>query len=124
MRKHPIQPLEKDDHGTVRFKRNAIVRHLLDHGGIDLNQIAAMNFPREDRVQFAQLIGYSLEGFSELRSYVSDDDYAAAAIMATGKKSEEQSRIQALEQTLAKIRKGLVSAACAAFQVHPDDLQP
>ena len=29
--KHPIQPLEKKD-GVLRFKQNAIVRHLLDHG--------------------------------------------------------------------------------------------
>lgn len=37
---HPIQPLIVDEHGTVRFKPNAIVEHLLDNGGIDMNQIA------------------------------------------------------------------------------------
>jgi len=44
MAKHPIQPLEKDQH----------------------------DFSQEDREQFAQLIGYSLSGFGEL-SYVSDE---------------------------------------------------
>ena len=39
----PIQPLIEDEHGVVRFKPNAIVQHLLDHGGIDLNQIAALD---------------------------------------------------------------------------------
>lgn len=75
--KHPIQPLDLDEHGTLRFKANAIVRHLLDNGGIDLNAIAMMEFSQEDREQFAQLIGYSLSGFGEL-SYVSDETYSAA----------------------------------------------
>ncbi len=75
--KHPIQPLDLDEHGTLRFKSNAIVRHLLDHGGIDMNALAVMKFSQEDREQFAQLIGYSLSGFGEL-SYVSDETYSAA----------------------------------------------
>jgi hypothetical protein len=75
--KHPTQPLDVDEHGTLRFKSNAIVRHLLDHGGIDLNALAVMDFSQEDREQFAQLIGYSLSGFGEL-SYVSDETYDAA----------------------------------------------
>lgn len=44
MKKHPIQPLEKDDDGVVRFKENAIVKHLLDHGDIDMNKIAILDF--------------------------------------------------------------------------------
>lgn len=36
-----------------------------------------MDFPQEDRVQLAQLIGYSQEGFGEL-SYVTNKDYARA----------------------------------------------
>jgi hypothetical protein len=74
MKKHPIQPLEKDDRDIVRFKENKIVRFLLDAGPYDLNQLAAMPFSQEDREQFAQLIGYSLCGFGEL-SYVSDETY-------------------------------------------------
>lgn len=78
MSKHPIQPLELDANGTLRFKENTVVRHLLDNGGIDLNKLACLEFPQEDREQFAQLIGYSLSGFSEL-SYVSDTTYNLAA---------------------------------------------
>lgn len=74
---HPIQPLQLDERGTLRFKRNAIVRHLLDHGGIDLNAIACMDFSREDREQFAQLIGYSHDGAGTL-SYFSDEVWESA----------------------------------------------
>ena len=76
--KHPVQPLYEDEHGVVRFKPNRIVRFLLDSGPFDMNKLAAMDFSREDYVQFAQLIGYSLGGFGEL-SYVKDKDYKRAA---------------------------------------------
>lgn len=77
--KHPIQPLSPDSSGTIRFKANAIVQHLLAHGGFDMNKLAIMDFSVEDREQFAQLIGYSLGGFCEL-SYVTDETYAAVAL--------------------------------------------
>ena len=75
---HPIQPLYSDESGTTRFKHNAIVCFLLDAGPFDMNQLAVMEFSREDREQFAQLIGYSLSGFGEL-SYVRDKTYRRAA---------------------------------------------
>lgn len=74
---HPIQPLIKDPHGVTRFKANKIVRYLLDHGGIDMNQLAMLQFSREDRQQFAQLIGYSLCGYSDL-SYVGENAWERA----------------------------------------------
>lgn len=122
MKKHPIQPLLKEAKGVLRFKQNAIVRHLLDHGGIDLNQIAAMKFSREDREQFAQLIGYSLSGFSDL-IYVSAETYKAASRMANRDETPEEARIAALEEELAAIKAALRSAACVAFNKHPDDLE-
>lgn len=76
--RHPLQPLVEDSPGVFRFKANMIVQYLVENGGIDLNKIAAMPFSREDRVQLAQLIGYSLSGFGEL-SYVDDEDYEVAA---------------------------------------------
>jgi hypothetical protein len=76
--RHPNQPLALDGQGVVRFKQNAMVRYLLDNGGVDLNQLALVSFSDEDRAQFAQLIGYSLCGFGDL-SYVSNRAYAAAA---------------------------------------------
>ena len=81
--RHPIQPLVKDERGIVRFKKNNIVCYLLDNGGLDLNQIAMLDFSQEDHEQFAQLIGYSLGGFGEL-SYVSDETYNAAEALLDG----------------------------------------
>jgi hypothetical protein len=78
MTKHPLQPLYKDEGGIVRFKRNHIVCLLLERGKFDMNDLACMNFSNEDHEQFAQLIGYSLSGFSEL-SYVSEETFTAAA---------------------------------------------
>lgn len=75
--RHPIQPLIKDKSGVLRFKRNEIVRFLLDAGPYDLNKLAMMDFSDEDREQLAQFIGYSLRGFGEL-SYVSDKTYDLA----------------------------------------------
>lgn len=65
-KKHPIQPLEDDGNDVLRFKPNAIVQFLLDSGPFDLNDLAVKQFSREDREQFAQLIGYSLSGFKDL----------------------------------------------------------
>lgn len=76
--KHPTQPLERDAHGALRFKRNEIVRYLLDQGGIDMNALAVLPFSPEDRQQFAQLIGYSLVGYGEL-SYVDKKAWNRAA---------------------------------------------
>ena len=64
--KFPLQPLHRDGCGVIRFKENKIVRYLLDAGPFDMNQLALMSFPREDREQFAQLIGYSVSGFGDL----------------------------------------------------------
>ena len=75
--KHPRQPTVLDANGVIRFKQNKIVRALLDKASaakvMDLNAIACMGFSDEDRQQFAQLIGYSLSGYSEL-SYVAEED--------------------------------------------------
>jgi hypothetical protein len=95
--KNPIQPLVEDANGVLRFKDNAIVRHLLDtHPACDMNRLAAWNFTDDDRQQFAQLIGYSLSGYGEL-SYVSDEACSTAEHMADGL-DERDARIAALEQ--------------------------
>ena len=77
MAKHPNQPLIIDSEGVIRFKKNLIVEALLDNASLrrprvmDMNEIAAMDFPLEDRIQFAQLIGYSRSGAADL-SYMPD----------------------------------------------------
>ncbi len=78
---HPMQPVVRDKTGVLRFQANAIARYLLDHGGIDLNRLALLDFTDDDRMQFAQLIGYSVSGYSEL-DYASDESVDAADEMA------------------------------------------
>jgi len=118
---HPIQPIVVDNHGTLRFKANAIVQHLLDHGGIDLNDIASLGFSREDHEQFAQLIGYSLSGASDL-SYMSDEVIAAAEAMHERGQSEHEARANALREQLETARDGMREGVAALFGIHPDDL--
>ena len=124
--KNPIQPLAKDDHGVLRFKANAIVRHLLDtHPSCDLNRLACMDFSDDDRQQFAQLIGYSLSGYSELRSYVDDESFGTAAHMADGL-DERDARIAAMEEKLGEMRAAvdmLREPVARLLEMHPDDLK-
>lgn len=72
MSEHPTQPLELDDDDVMRFKKNRIVRFLLDAGPFDMNSLALMPFTDKDRAQFAQLIGYDADGYLEL-SYVPNE---------------------------------------------------
>jgi len=120
----PIQPIEEDSHGHPRFKENKIVTYLLETGGLDLNDLASarIEFPEEDWEQFAQLIGYSLHGFGTL-SYVTDETYNAANKMYLEGLSEDDARIESLQNTLNDIKSGLRTAAVAAFGSHPDDLK-
>jgi hypothetical protein len=79
----PMQPVGVDRHGTHRFLENRIVRDLLENRGhIDLNVIAERAhdglYSRAEQRQLAQLIGYSVSGYSDL-SYVDDDSYFRAA---------------------------------------------
>jgi hypothetical protein len=71
-----MQPLVMDG-SVARFRKNEIVRRLLDEGPFTMNDIACWGASDEDRMQFAQLIGYSVGGYSEL-SYVTDKSYARA----------------------------------------------
>jgi hypothetical protein len=82
--KHPMQPLVKDKNGTARFQENKIVRFLLEAGPFDMNKLAAMPFGSDDRMQFAQLIGYSVSGFGEL-PYANKKVVAAADALAEKK---------------------------------------
>lgn len=84
---NPMQPVVLDRFDRPAFKANAIIDHMLDAGPLDMNKLALMEASREDREQFAQLIGYSVGGFCEL-SYVSDEAceraYAMADALAAG----------------------------------------
>ncbi len=112
----PLQPI-KDG----RFVPNRIVEKLLETSTIDLNDIAMMPFTDQERMQLAQLIGYSLTGFGEL-SYVDDETYNAAEEYQNTE-TELECRVLALRETLEKVRIGAKIAACALFKIHPDDLE-
>lgn len=117
----PIQPILTDEKGVLRFQANAIVRHLLDNSGIDLNALACIDFPAEDRMQFAMLIGYSLSGAGDL-SYFDNATWEAAAAMATRGRTEEQARIEYLSEQLKTLREELRGPIADLYGIHPDDL--
>lgn len=82
-RRHPIQPVEWDGKGVLRFKQNNIVRYLLDvvaaKAGFNLNDLHRMSeqagFTKYDWDQFNQLTGYSVSGCpirDELTQYRAD----------------------------------------------------
>lgn len=65
--KHPMQPIARDaKDGVVRFQANKIIEHLFYSGALDLNKLAVMPFDDDDRMQIAQLLGYSVSGFGDL----------------------------------------------------------
>ena len=70
LNKHPRQPVYIDERGTVRFRPNKIVEWAERTGKIDLNDVAIRaakgEFDREDQIQLAQLIGYSIDGAADL----------------------------------------------------------
>ena len=55
-KRHPMQPLEVDSAGIIRFKKNNIVDFLLYHSKYDLNDLQKLDFSNEDWEQFNQLI--------------------------------------------------------------------
>lgn len=81
--KFPMQPLRVEG-STIRFVRNRIVDDLYEFAaerGFGLNEIAVKaalgNYTKEEQMQFAQLLGYSLSGYGTL-SYVSNESWEEA----------------------------------------------
>jgi hypothetical protein len=116
MKKHPMQPLERDEHGTIRFKANKIVEWLVDKHPQVLNEIAAIAhgrgpvapFSDEDQRQLAQLLGYSLSGYADL-SYVNSEDWNEASNAAEKLEKSLQNALEKLAETVpdkSKTRKG------------------
>lgn len=113
---YPIQPIEYDAQGIIRFKENAIVRYLLDAGPLDLNKLEMLEFSDEDRAQFEQLIGRSVSAFCGL-DCVSDevaDKVSALSEALQGEKSPDpESHINALAESLAAVDDDKLSSALA-----------
>lgn len=80
----PMQPIEFDKDGVIRFKRNAIIDWLFNTYRIDLNEIAIhcqeAKVPVEDQEQFWQLLGYSVSGYGDLSFVRSETVRLADAI--------------------------------------------
>jgi hypothetical protein len=112
----PIQPIDND-----RFVPNRIVQKLLDASPIGMNELAGMYFTRQERMQFAQLIGYSLSGFGEL-GYVDDETYYACQKIAIDGITECEARNAILRKQLQEAKQGVKDAAAVLFGIHPDDL--
>ena len=88
---------------------------------MDMNKIATMSFPREDREHFAQLIGYSLSGFGEL-SYISEETYATAERVFQDGVSPMEAENQYLREKLAKLKAAMREPIADLYEIHPDDL--
>lgn len=67
-KRHPMQAIEWDGKGVIRFRRNPIVDHLLTFGGLDMNGlrrtlvVGTPDITHQDWDQFYQLIGFSVAG--------------------------------------------------------------
>lgn len=121
--KHPIQPVEADEHGAQRFKKNEIVTWMIDELGDQAwHRIMITPFPREDREQFIQLLGHSLANASD-EEYMSEEVINTAFKMADGS-DERDARIAVLEEMLEGARRGIQQAAGAIFKIEPEDLTP
>ena len=119
---HPIQPLYIDEDGIKRFKPNSIVRHLLDHGGLSMNDLVKFRFPREDWEQFAQLINYSHSGAGDL-SYMSTEVWEAADTMYENGLTKDAAMASNLKEELDSLREELREPIARLYGLHPDDLK-
>jgi len=91
MKKHPMQPIEWVD-GVIRFRKNKIISDMYDAGLFNLNSLACLPYSDEDRMQLAQLLGYSVSGFGDL-PYASRE-----AIAKADKKANQMLTERAVEQ--------------------------
>lgn len=63
VKRHPVQPVEWNGRGVLRFRPNPIVQFLLDQCPVNLSQIGQQEgFTVHDWDQLHQLLGYSVSG--------------------------------------------------------------
>ena len=66
---HPMQQIVIASDKIIRFRSNHIVRDLLEFAekkGFGMNEIGQRGYTHADLRQFAQLVGYSVDGFCSL----------------------------------------------------------
>jgi hypothetical protein len=118
---HPVQPLYRD-RGQLRFRKNAIVEFLLDQGPFDMNKIAVMDFSREDREQFAQLIGYSHDGAGTL-SYFGDEAWSAALQAYRSGQDSWQALAQVSQKRLNAFKEAMRQPIADLYLIDSSDLR-
>lgn len=117
----PIQPIAKDERGTYRFVKNRIVEMLLEEGPFDMNRIAVQMIERgwteNEYFQFAQLIGYSVNGipYPDLLSESEVQDEHANIERWGG-------RVDQLTQMLEGAKAELIEPLARLYDVHPTAL--
>jgi hypothetical protein len=128
--KNPMQPIVIDSKNVVRFKGNEIVRAVYEISkvhGFGLHEIAMRNFTKDDRKQFAQLLGYSVSGYGDL-PYVDKvsvecaDQQVALLLSGAPVVSEQEMELQVLRDENRRLKAAIRKAAVEAFSIHPSDL--
>lgn len=118
-----MQPLEMVG-DVLRFKKNAIVRDLLDHGqatGFGLNELACSGkYSNEDFAQLAQLIGYSHSGAS---AYLTNDELDASLAAYKAGETVDAARARIAQERVERLRDGLRNVVADLYDIHPDNLQ-
>ena len=105
--KHPMQAIVYDEHRTARFVSNPIVNYLLEKGPFDMNQLSRKfggEVHREDQMQFAQLIGYSVSGFGGL-PYADEATIAMADKIVEKLTTPEESVIAAARSAVFELER-------------------
>lgn len=103
---NPIQPLYTDEHGTLRFKANAIVQHVMENSTVTFNDFAAGNFSVTDQEQFNQLIGVSHGHFEECE-VTRRETADTALVMHERGMTEVEARNIALQESVKELREAL-----------------
>ena len=112
----PIQPTLGG-----RFIPNRIVEKLLETSTLDLNDIARMDFNHQERMQLAQLIGYSVSGFGTL-SYVDDETYETViSLDSSPEKDQLQAGYDVLIDKFDEVKGHLAQTCSLVFEKHVDD---
>jgi hypothetical protein len=128
--KNPMQPILKNSDGCIQFKTNEIVHAVYEVSkahAFGLNEIAMNNFTKDDRKQFAQLLGYSVSGYGDL-PYVDKvsvecaDQQVALLLSEAPFISEQEMELQVLRDENRRLKAAIRNAAVEAFSIHPSDL--
>lgn len=116
----PIQPIQADEHGRVRFVKNRIVDMMLEEPGPwDMNtiyiEVVKRGFTENEYFHFQQMIGYSVDGIPV------PDDLAETEINSVRESIDTyEARIVDLQAKLERMKALMRPAVAELFEVHPE----